>query len=92
VQLDDGAVRALRDGGSLLSVGVVSVAGSFGRGDVVTLKNSSGKPIGRGLAEYSADETMRLLGVRSDKIEAVLGYRGRASMVHRDELVLFDHE
>lgn len=92
LQLDDGAVRALRDGGSLLSVGVVSVAGSFGRGDVVTLKNSSGKPIGRGLAEYSADETMRLLGVRSDKIEAVLGYRGRASMVHRDELVLFDHE
>jgi glutamate 5-kinase len=92
LQLDDGAVRALGDGGSLLSVGVTFVAGNFGRGDVVSLRDGSGKLIGRGLAEYSSDEARRLLGCRSDKIEAVLGYRGRDSMVHRDELVLFEHE
>ncbi len=92
LQLDDGAVRALHSGGSLLSVGVQSVSGNFSRGDVVTLMDRSGRRIGRGLAEYSADEALKLLGVRSDRIEEVLGYRGRDSMVHRDELVLFDHE
>ncbi len=90
LQLDGGAVRALGDGGSLLPVGVTSVAGNFGRGDVVSLRDGSGKLIGRGLAEYSSDEARRLLGCRSDKIESILGYRGRDSMVHRDELVLFD--
>lgn len=92
LHLDDGALRALGDGASLLPVGVTSVVGNFGRGDVVSLRDASGKLIGRGLAEYSADEARRLLGCRSDGIEAVLGYRGRASMVHRDELVLFEHD
>lgn len=90
--LDEGAVKALGDGNSLLPVGVLSVVGEFRRGDVVTLKESSGAEIGRGLAEYSSEEAERLAGLRSDRIEAVLGYRGRSVMVHRDELVLFDND
>ncbi len=90
--LDDGAARALRAGGSLLPVGVAAVVGSFRRGDAVALKTSSGDEIGRGLAEYSDDEALRLAGCQSDQIEQTLGYRGRAVVVHRDELVLFDHE
>jgi glutamate 5-kinase len=92
LQLDDGAVKALRDGGSLLPVGVVTVSGNFRRGDVVTLKNASGADIGRGLAEYSGEEAARLVGLQSAQIEDALGYRGRAVMVHRDELVLFDND
>jgi len=92
LQLDNGAVKALRDGSSLLPVGVVTVSGNFRRGDVVTLKNASGVDIGRGLAEYSAEEAARLAGLQSDQIEDALGYRGRAVMVHRDELVLFDND
>jgi glutamate 5-kinase len=92
LHLDDGAVKALSDGSSLLPVGVVSVSGEFSRGDVVTLRDASGHDIGRGLAEYSVDEAVRLVGLQSDKIESVLGYRGRATMVHRDELVLFDND
>ena len=92
LQIDQGAVQALRDGSSLLPVGVATVAGNFRRGDVVALKDASGKEIGRGLAEYSADDAVRLVGIRSDQIEKVLGYRERATMVHRDELVLFDNE
>ena len=92
LRLDDGAVLALRDGSSLLPVGVVTVTGNFRRGDVVTLKDSSGRDIGRGLAEYSADDAARLVGIRSDQIENVLGYRERATMIHRDELVLFDND
>ena len=90
--LDEGAVKALGDSNSLLPVGVSRVVGEFRRGDVVTLKDSSGAEIGRGLAEYSSEEAERLAGLRSDRIEAVLGYRGRSVMVHRDELVLFDND
>ena len=92
LQIDDGAVQALRDGGSLLPVGVAAVCGDFRRGDVVTLKSAAGDNVGRGMAEYSADEARRLVGIRSDKIAAVLGYGGRATMVHRDELVLFEND
>jgi len=92
LHVDQGAAKALRDGSSLLPVGVVKVIGDFGRGDVVALKDRSGVRIGRGLAEYSAEDATRIVGIRSDRIEDVLGYRARATMVHRDELVLFDNE
>ena len=92
VQLDDGAVKALSMGKSLLPVGVVEVRGSFRRGDVVSLVDSGGLELGRGLAEYSDTETALLAGCQSEQIEERLGYRGRSVMVHRDDLVLFDHD
>lgn len=88
--IDAGAARALAGGGSLLPVGVVSVAGAFQRGDVVSIVDDSGVEVGRGLAEYGNDEAAKLTGARSSAIEDRLGYRGPAVMVHRDELVLFD--
>jgi glutamate 5-kinase len=92
LRLDDGAVNALNDSKSLLPVGVVEVIGNFRRGDVVTLVDSRGNELGRGLAEYSSEEAERLSGCHSEQIEERLGYRGRSVMVHRDELVLFDHD
>ncbi len=92
LHLDDGAVQAVRDGSSLLPVGIAAVAGKFSRGDVVSLKTKSGTNVGRGLTEYSSDEALRLVGVQSDQIENILGYRGRPVMVHRDEMVLFDND
>jgi len=92
LRLDDGAVNALNDGKSLLPVGVVEVIGNFRRGDVVTLVDSRGNELGRGLAEYSSEEAESLSGCHSEQIEERLGYRGRSVMVHRDELVLFDHD
>ena len=89
LRLDDGAVRALRNGGSLLPVGVREISGEFSRGDVVRLVDARQREIGRGLAEYSAAEASQIKGVQSEQIEHVLGYRGRTVMVHRDELVLF---
>jgi len=92
LRLDDGAVVALNDGKSLLPVGVVEVVGNFRRGDVVTLVDSGGIELGRALAEYGSEEAQRIAGCQSEKIEERLGYRGRSVMVHRDELVLFDHD
>lgn len=92
LRLDAGAVVALKNGNSLLPVGVVEVVGTFRRGDVVTLVDAAGHEVGRGLAEYSDKDAQRLAGCHSENIEERLGFRGRSVMVHRDELVLFDHE
>ena len=86
--LDDGAVRALENGKSLLPAGVTGVGGSFQRGDAVILASTAGVEIGRGLSAYSADDARRILGHRSGEIEALLGYRGRDEMVHRDDMIL----
>ena len=88
--IDDGAAAALADGGSLLSVGVRGIDGRFERGDAVTLRASDGRELGRGLAAYSSADVESIAGCRSEEIEARLGYRGRAVVVHRDDLVLFD--
>ena len=90
--VDEGAVHALRNGNSLLPVGVVNVVGNFRRGDVVRITGPDGAELGRGLAEYSDDEASRVAGCQSGQIETKLGYRGRSVMVHRDELVLFDSD
>lgn len=92
LRLDVGAVNALLRGKSLLPVGVIEVIGNFRRGDVVTLVDSAGNELGRGLAEYSDDEATRIKGCQSEQIEEQLGYRGRSVMIHRDELVLFDND
>jgi glutamate 5-kinase len=90
IVVDDGAAFALRDGNSLLPVGVVRVTGNFRRGDVVQLCGPDGTELGRGLAEYSGEEAGRIAGCQSEEIEKELGYRSRAVMVHRDDLVLFE--
>lgn len=92
LRVDDGAVRALGEGRSLLPVGVVEVIGRFRRGDVVTLVDNRGNELGRGLAEYSSEEAANLAGCQSANIEEHLGYRGRSVMVHRDDLVMFDND
>lgn len=88
VVVDDGAGRALARGKSLLPAGVVKVEGRFERGDAVTVKNQAGDPLGRGLVAYSAADARRIAGAKSKEIEAILGYRGRDEMIHRDDLVL----
>ncbi len=88
ITVDDGAVAALCNGKSLLPAGVVGIEGGFERGDAVTVKDASGKRLGIGLAAYSADEAGLIKGHKSREIEALLGYRGRDEMIHRDDLVL----
>jgi glutamate 5-kinase len=87
LHVDEGAAQALRGGASLLPVGVRRIEGSFSRGDAVTIRDGSGV-LGRGLVAYDAEEAGRILGRSSREIEAILGYPGRAEMVHRDDLAL----
>lgn len=86
--VDDGAVAALATGKSLLPAGVMAVEGSFQRGDPVAVATRDGRPVGRGLCAYPADEARRIAGHKSGEIAAILGFAGRAEMIHRDDLVL----
>ncbi|MAN80678.1 MAG: glutamate 5-kinase [Rhodospirillaceae bacterium] len=86
--VDAGASRALARGKSLLPAGVVKVEGRFKRGDAVAVKNQAGEHLGLGLIAYSAPDARRIAGAKSKEIEAILGYRGRDEMIHRDDLVL----
>lgn len=86
--IDEGAVRALRAGKSLLPAGVRRVEGRFQRGDTIVILGPAGEEIGRGLVAYDAADAERIAGRNSSAIEAILGYAGRAAMVHRDDMVL----
>jgi glutamate 5-kinase len=88
VTVDDGAVRALASGKSLLPAGVTEVAGQFDRGDLVGVTAKDGREIARGLSNYSAEEARALAGRHSGLSESILGYRGREELIHRDDLVL----
>ena len=89
LQLDAGAVKVLRESGrSLLPVGVVAVQGSFQRGEIVACFDPQGQEVARGLVNYDADETLRIKGQPSDRIEAILGYIDAPELIHRDNMVL----
>ncbi|MEG1452688.1 glutamate 5-kinase [Brevundimonas sp.] len=86
--LDDGAVRALRAGKSLLPSGIASVTGRFEKGDSVRLEDRFGTRLGVGLINYPHDDVERIKGQHSDNIETLIGYRGPSVVVHRNDLVL----
>jgi len=86
--VDDGAAAALRRGTSLLPAGVIAVEGSFERGDAVIVRSRTGSELARGLSAYSSVDARAIAGHKSGEIEAILGYRGRDEMIHRDDLVV----
>jgi glutamate 5-kinase len=88
ISIDDGAVRALMGGKSLLPAGVTRAVGRFERGDTVSIVGPDGSEIGRGICAYSDVDAARIIGRKSADIEKVLGFRGRDEIVHRDDLVL----
>ena len=88
LEIDAGAENALASGKSLLPAGVRAVSGTFSRGDTVAIIGTGGREIARGLAGYDADEARLIAGRKSAGIAEILGYAGRAAMVHRDDLVV----
>jgi glutamate 5-kinase len=87
--VNEGALRALGDSkASLLPIGVVSVDGTFDKGDVVEIRDGSGRVHGRGLVNYPSDACRALAGRHSDDIDAILGWRGYDALITRDNLVM----
>jgi len=85
---DEGCVRALLAGKSLLPIGVTALEGTFTRGDAVEIIAPNQRTIARGLIAYNSDESQQIIGKASQDIEQILGYRGRDVLIHRDDLVL----
>lgn len=89
VTVDDGAAAALaKHGKSLLASGIVDVTGRFERGQVVAVKDARGREIARGLSNYTAEETHKIMGKKSSQFEQLLGRASFAEFIHRDNLVL----
>lgn len=92
ITIDDGALKALREGRSLLPAGVTSSQGRFERGDTVSVLSSDGVEVARGIIAYSDADSAQILGRKSSEIEAILGFRGRDEIIHRDDLVIMGSE
>ena len=88
VTIDNGAAAALTRGKSLLPAGIAQVSGKFGRGDPVEIRDPLNHKLGQGLSRYTAAETIAIRGHKSGEIESILGYPGRAALIHRDDMAL----
>ena len=90
LKIDEGALKALRAGKSLLPAGVVSSTGRFDRGDTISVLAPDGAEVARGIVAYSDADATRIMGRKSSEIETLLGFIGRAEMIHRDDLVILN--
>ena len=88
LSVDAGAAAALRRGKSLLPAGVRRVEGRFEKGDAVVVLDADGREFARGLCRFDAEDAVRIMGLRSDAIEAVLGYTSGPTLIHADDLAL----
>jgi glutamate 5-kinase len=88
VKIDGGAAVALKNGGSLLPVGLIEVVGTFERGDALRIVGPNGEEIGRGLSNYASADLVRIIGRQSEEIEKILGYAYGDEVVHRSNMVL----
>jgi glutamate 5-kinase len=87
--IDKGAVEALKKNGkSLLPSGIRDAIGNFARGDSVILFDDDNMEIAVGMANYSSDETKKIMGHKSSEIEAILGYKDDDEVIHRDNLAI----
>jgi glutamate 5-kinase len=86
--IDAGALKALREGKSLLPAGVIATRGRFERGDTVSVVGPDGTEFARGISAYADGDAARIAGRRSTEIESLLGFRGRDEMIHRDDLAI----
>jgi glutamate 5-kinase len=92
VVIDAGAKGALLKGKSLLPAGVTAIAGSFARGDTVSVVGTDGTEIARGLVAYDSVDAQRIKGRKSSEIEQELGLAARDELIHRDDLVMMTGE
>jgi glutamate 5-kinase len=89
LSVDDGAQAAVaRQGKSLLAIGVVGSEGTFRKGDVVAIRDQGGVEFARGLSNYSADDVLKIKGLKTEQIAAVLGHCPHDELIHRDNMAL----
>ena len=88
LEIDNGAIDALKNGASLLPSGIQRVLGKFSKGDIIEIIDYNGKKLGKGISYYDANEVEMIKGKKSALIKKTLGYEGREEVIHRDYLYL----
>ncbi len=88
ISVDDGCVRALHKGKSVLAAGIFAAKGNFERGDIIQVLDVAGTEIAKGLVGYDADDVAAIMGRQSAELEEILGHSPRSAVIHRDHLVL----
>jgi glutamate 5-kinase len=86
--VDEGAAKAILNGGSLLSVGLTDISGNFERGEIIGVSNLEGREFARGLVNYNNRDCVKLCGKHSREIETLLGYYYGDEIIHRSNLVM----
>jgi len=87
VVIDQGAVKAISNGKSLLPAGVKKINGTFEKGDHILVKDQNNIECARGLSSFSSAEIEKIKGSHSSKIKNILGYSSRDEIIHKDDLV-----
>ena len=87
VIIDQGAIKAINNGKSLLPAGVKKINGSFEKGDHILVKDLNNVECARGLTSFSSNEIEKIKGSHSSKIKNILGYSSRDEIIHKDDLV-----
>ena len=87
VIIDHGAVKAIKNGKSLLPAGVKGISGAFEKGDHILVKDQNNIECARGLASFSSIEVEKIKGSHSKEIKNILGYSSREEIIHKDDLV-----
>ncbi len=85
--IDDGALKALKNGKSLLATGIKGVYGKFNKGDHIKILDNKKKEFARGLSSFSSDEVKKIMGNHSNEIQKILGYVSKSEVVHKDDMV-----
>ena len=85
--IDSGAVRAIKNGKSLLPAGIKDVNGKFEKGDHIKVLDLNRKEYARGLSSFSSDEIFKIKGCQTNQIKKILGYSSRDEVIHKDDMV-----
>eukprot|EP01132_Coremiostelium_polycephalum_P004607 gene4607-5755_t len=89
VMIDDGAVQAISQRAkSLLPVGIIQVSGEFDQDSLVSIFDSNGLEISRGISNYSSKEIRLIIGKQSKELSLILGYNKGEAVVDSTNLIL----
>ncbi|PLV59037.1 glutamate 5-kinase [Thermotoga sp. KOL6] len=86
IYVNEGAEQALKEGNSLLPVGVLRVEGTFDVGDVVEIVNEKEELVGKGIVNYSSIDLEKIAGHKTSELKKILGYEGSKVVIHIDNM------
>ncbi len=86
IEIDEGAIKAVRSKKSLLPSGVIAVKGTFEAGDVVMLNDKA-----KAVTTLSSAELKQLIGKHSSDIRKILGPNRRDVVAVPEDIVFLDY-